>query len=150
MVHRNVGVGSRFDVVEAPLISSQPIQTSPPIRPIRRRSDMRSAVVADWNTSVRENVSRCWTQLGVLGRQWLRPSRPDNRDVRLAPWSLGREGASRKKKKTRDVEGGGVLWHSDFGRGASCGGVNFSSCPWSGGDEVITAQQAVQDAVAVQ
>ena len=41
-------------------------------------------------------VSSCWTQLGVLGRQWLKPSRPGSRDVRLTPWPLGREGASRK------------------------------------------------------
>ena len=40
------------------------------------------------------DVSSCWTQLGVWGRQWLKPSRPGSRDVRLAPWPLGREDAS--------------------------------------------------------
>ena len=81
----------------------------------------------------------------VLGRQWLKPSRPGSRDARLASRPLGREGASKNKNKTRDVEGGGGGGVSGWGGEASCGGERARLArarerdeEWSAGKEPMT------------
>ena len=92
-------------------------------------------------------VLSCWTQLGVLGRQWLKPSRPGSRDVRLTSWPLGREGASRK---TTTKLG---MWRVGEFCGTSAGEERLPvvvRARLARGRETRSAQHSRQGAVTVQ